>query len=180
MYIIFMNKNSVVLYKNSVAVVNEIEADKYIIKYWSQPASPAGKKAVYIEQKVREKDLVVLHEGPVSSLENLLSFSDEKMSSQIEEVYELLQSDSTTENQPLSLQELSEYARNSFIADESWAFYTSLVNDVHFSLSTEDLKNGKIVFIPRTSKEIEQINQKKYEKERQHQLLKIRRRNRVY
>ena len=27
-----MNKNSVVLYKNSVAVVNEIEADKYIIR----------------------------------------------------------------------------------------------------------------------------------------------------
>ena len=165
-----MNKNSVVLYKNSVAVVNEIEADKYIIKYCSQPASPSGKKAVYNEQKVREKDLVVLHEGPVSSLENLLSFSDEKMSSQIEEVYELLQSDSTTENQPLSLQELSEYARNSFIADESWAFYTSLVNDVHFSLSTEDLKNGKIVFIPRTSKEIEQINQKKYEKEHESEI----------
>ena len=165
-----MNKKSIVLYKNSVAVVNEIEADKYIIKYCSQPASPTGKKAVYIEQKVREKDLVVLHEGPVSSLENLLSFSDEKMSSQIEEVYELLQSDSTTENQPLSLQELSEYARNSFIADESWAFYTSLVNDVHFSLSTEDLKNGKIVFIPRTSKEIEQINQKKYEKEHESEI----------
>ena len=165
-----MNKNSVVLYKNTVAVVNEIEADKYIIKFCSQPASPSGKKAVYNEQKVREKDLVVLHEGPVSSLENLLSFSDEKMSSQIEEVYELLQSDSTTENQPLSLQELSEYARNSFIADESWAFYTSLVNDVHFSLSTEDLKNGKIVFIPRTSKEIEQINQKKYEKEHESEI----------
>ena len=31
-----MNKNSVVLYKNSVAVVNEIEADKYIIKYCSR------------------------------------------------------------------------------------------------------------------------------------------------
>ena len=103
-----MNKNSVVLYKNSVAVVNEIEADKYIIKYCSQPASPTGKKAVYIEQKVREKDLVVLHEGPVSSLEKLLSFSDEKMSSQIEEVYELLQSDSSTENQPVSFEEISE------------------------------------------------------------------------
>lgn len=165
-----MNKNSVVLYKNTVAVVNEIEADKYIIKYCSQPASPSGKKAVYNEQKVREKDLVVLHEGPVSSLENLLSFSDEKMSSQIEEVYELLQSDSTTENQPLSLQELSEYARNSFIADESWAFYTSLVNDVHFSLSTEDFKNGKIVFIPRSQEEIKQINQKKYEKEHESEI----------
>lgn len=165
-----MNKNSVVLYKNSVAVVNEIEADKYIIKYCSQPASPSGKKAVYNEQKVREKDLVVLHEGPVSSLENLLSFSDEKMSSQIEEVYELLQSDSTTENQPLSFEEISEYARNAFAADESWAFYSALLNDVHFALSTEDFKNGKIVFIPRSQEEIKQINQKKYEKEHESEI----------
>ena len=165
-----MNKNSVVLYKNSVAVVNEIEADKYIIKYCSQPASPSGKKAVYNEQKVREKDLVVLHEGPVSSLEKLLSFSDEKMSSQIEEVYELLQSDSSTENQPLSFEEISEYARNAFAADESWAFYSALLNDVHFALSTEDFKNGKIVFIPRSQEEIKQINQKKYEKEHESEI----------
>lgn len=165
-----MNKNSVVLYKNSVAVVNEIEADKYIIKYCSQPASPSGKKAVYNEQKVREKDLVVLHNGPVSSLENLLSFSDKKMSSQIEEVYELLQSDSSTENQPLSFEEISEYARNAFAADESWAFYSALLNDVHFALSTEDFKNGKIVFIPRSQEEIKQINQKKYEKEHESEI----------
>lgn len=165
-----MNKNSVVLYKNSVAVVNEIEADKYIIKYCSQPASPSGKKAVYNEQKVREKDLVVLHNGPVSSLEKLLSFSDEKMSSQIEEVYELLQSDSSTENQPLSFEEISEYARNAFVADESWAFYSALLNDVHFALSTEDFKNGKIVFIPRSQEEIKQINQKKYEKEHESEI----------
>ena len=165
-----MNKNSVVLYKNTVAVVNEIEADKYIIKYCSQPASPSGKKAVYNEQKVREKDLVVLHNGPVSSLEKLLSFSDEKMSSQIEEVYELLQSDSSTENQPLSFEEISEYARNAFAADESWAFYSALLNDVHFALSTEDFKNGKIVFIPRSQEEIKQINQKKYEKEHESEI----------
>lgn len=165
-----MNKNSVVLYKNTVAVVNEIEADKYIIKYCSQPASPSGKKAVYNEQKVREKDLVVLHNGPVSSLENLLSFSDEKMSSQIEEVYELLQSDSSTENQPVSFEEISEYARNAFAADESWAFYSALLNDVHFALSTEDFKNGKIVFIPRSQEEIKQINQKKYEKEHESEI----------
>lgn len=165
-----MNKNSVVLYKNTVAVVNEIEADKYIIKYCSQPASPSGKKAVDNEQKVREKDLVVLHNGPVSSLEKLLSFSDEKMNNQIEEVYELLQSDSSTENQPLSFEEISEYARNAFVADESWAFYSALLNDVHFALSTEDFKNGKIVFIPRSQEEIKQINQKKYEKEHESEI----------
>lgn len=165
-----MKKNTVVLYKNSVAVINDIEADKYIIKYCSQPASPTGKKAVYNEQKVREKDLVVLHEGPVSSLEKLLSFSDDKMQNQIQEVYEFLQSDSSTENQPLSFEELSEYARNAFVADESWAFYSALINNVHFAISTEDLKTGKIVFIPRSQEEIKQINQKKYEKEHESEI----------
>ena len=68
-----MNKLSVVLYKNQPAVVNDRDGDKYIIKFCSQPATPGGKKAVYGEQKVREKDVVRLHEGPCTSLEAVLA-----------------------------------------------------------------------------------------------------------
>ena len=50
-----MTKNSLVLYKNQPAVVKENDGDKYIISYCSQPATATGKKAVYSEQKVREK-----------------------------------------------------------------------------------------------------------------------------
>ena len=71
-----MKKNSLVLYKNQPAVVVDLDGEKFIIKFCSQPATPTGKKAVYGEQKVREKDVVLLHEGPVSSLENVLSFRD--------------------------------------------------------------------------------------------------------
>ena len=91
-----MTKNSLVLYKSTVAIVLNQDGDKYQIKFCSQPASPGGKKAVYGEQKVREKDVVLLHEGPVSSLENVLSFCDEKIPDQLNETYELLLSDEGT------------------------------------------------------------------------------------
>ena len=85
-----MTKNSLVLYKNAPAVVTDRDGDKYVIRFCTQPATSTGKKAVYSEQKVREKDILLLHEGPVSSLEKVLAFSDEAISAQIQETYELL------------------------------------------------------------------------------------------
>ena len=160
-----MNKNSVVLYKSLVAVVMQQDGDKYQIRFCTQPATATGKKAVYGEQKVREKDVVLLHEGPVSSLEKLLEFSDDKIGGQIEEIYELLTSDESSANAPVIFSELCELIRGDFIAEEAWFLYSVLANDVHFSLSQEELKNGKLVFIPRTMEEIQQIKQKLYEKE---------------
>jgi exoribonuclease-2 len=57
-----MIKNSLVIYKNQPAVIDSLDGEKYIIKYCSQPATPTGKKAVYSQQKVREKDIIVLNE----------------------------------------------------------------------------------------------------------------------
>lgn len=165
-----MNKNSLVIYKNNCAIINEIENDKYLIKYCSQPATPTGKKAVYSEQKVREKDFVLLHSGAASSLEKVLNFSDSNINNQIIEIYELLISDESTAVSPISFEELCELIRGSFTADESWFVYSSLIADVHFSLSVEDLKTSKIVFIPRTQAEIDSINQKNYEKEHESEI----------
>ncbi|MCQ2587435.1 MAG: RNB domain-containing ribonuclease [Treponema sp.] len=160
-----MNKNSLVLYKNNCAIVNEIENDKYLIKFCTQPATPTGKKAVYSEQKVREKDFILLHNGPASSLEKVLAFEDLSINSQIEEIYELLISDETTAAAPISFEELCELIRGSFSAEECWFVYSTLSQDIHFSVSSDDFKNGKIVFVPRTQQEIDSINQKKFEKE---------------
>ncbi len=165
-----MNKLSVVLYKSQVAVVSDRDGDKYIIRFCSQPATPGGKKAVYGEQKVREKDVVLLHEGPCSSLETVLAFSDEKIPSQINEAWELLQSDESTASAPLPIAELAEYARGNFAANEAWAFYSALTGDAHFQLETEELKNGSIIFKPRSETEIQEINQKKYEKEHEEEI----------
>ena len=160
-----MTKNSLVLYKSTVAIVLNQDGDKYQIKFCSQPASPGGKKAVYGEQKVREKDVVLLHEGPVSSLENVLSFCDEKIPDQLNETYELLLSDEGTASESISISDLAEYARGEWNADHAWAFYSALSKDVHFELSDEDYKNGKLFYTLRTQEEIDSINQKNYEKE---------------
>ena len=158
-----MTKNSLVLYRSFLALVQDRDSDKFLIKFCTQPATSTGKKAIYSEQKVREKDIVLLHEGPVSSLENALAFSDEKISTQLEETWELLQSDESTASEKISLSDLADYARGSFKPEEAWAFYSALTASSLFALSQEDLKNGQLFFFPRSQKEIEAINQKKYE-----------------
>ena len=165
-----MTKNSLVLYKNAPAVVTDRDGDKYVIRFCTQPATSTGKKAVYSEQKVREKDVVVLHEGPCSSLEKVLAFSDEAITSQIQETYELLQSDESTATAEISISELAEYARGSFNADEAWAFYSAVSASVYFAPLTDALKEGKLLFIPRTQEEIQALNQKKYEKEHESEI----------
>ena len=165
-----MTKNSLVLYKSFLALVQDRDSDKFLIKFCTQPATSTGKKAIYSEQKVREKDIVLLHEGPVSSLENALAFSDEKISTQLEETWELLQSDESTASEKISLSDLADYARGSFKPEEAWAFYSALTASSLFALSQEDLKNGQLFFFPRSQKEIEAINQKKYEKEHEEEI----------
>ena len=163
-----MNKLSVVLYKSQPAVVTDRDGDKYIIKFCTQPATAGGKKAVYGEQKVREKDVVLLHEGPCSSLDAVLSCDcggAEVLSSKLLEAYELLMSDETTASEAVSLSDLAEYSIGSFKADEVWALYSAANSDVHFQLSQESLKNGAVCFVLRSASEIEALNKKNYEKE---------------
>lgn len=160
-----MTKNSIVLYKSTVAVVVDRDGDKYQIRFCTQPATPTGKKAVYGEQKVREKDVVLLHEGPVSSLEKVLDNGSKDFKAQINDAYELLQSDESTATAPIAINELADYALGSFDADVAWGFYCNLTAGVQFAVNQDELKNGKIIFVPRSLEEINSINQKNYEKE---------------
>ena len=160
-----MTKNSIVLYKSTVAVVVDRDGDKFQIRFCTQPATPTGKKAVYGEQKVREKDFVLLHEGPVSSLEKVLDNGSKDFKAQINDAYELLQSDESTATAPIEINELAEYALGSFDADVAWGFYCNLTAGVQFAVNQDELKNGKIIFVPRSLEEINSINQKNYEKE---------------
>lgn len=160
-----MTKNSIVLYKSTVAVVVDRDGDKFQIRFCTQPATPTGKKAVYGEQKVREKDVVLLHEGPVSSLEKVMDNGSKDFKAQINDAYELLQSDESTATAPIEINELAEYALGSFDADVAWGFYCNLTAGVQFAVNQDELKNGKIIFVPRSLEEINSINQKNYEKE---------------
>ena len=160
-----MTKNSIVLYKSTVAVVVDRDGDKFQIRFCTQPATPTGKKAVYGEQKVREKDVVLLHEGPVSSLEKVLDNGSKDFKAQINDAYELLQSDESTATAPIAINELADYALGNFDADVAWGFYCNLTAGVQFAVNQDELRNGKIIFVPRSLEEINSINQKNYEKE---------------
>ncbi len=160
-----MNKNSLVLYKNQPAVVIDRDGDKYLIRFCTQPATSSGKKAVYGEQKVREKDVVLLHEGPCSSLDAVLNFSKDGIGEKLLEAYELLMSDESTASEAVSLSDLAEYSVGAFNADQAWALFFSADNDVHFQLSQDELKNGAICFTLRSAEEIDALNKKQYEKE---------------
>ena len=160
-----MNKNSLVLYKNQPAVVTDRDGDKYLIRFCTQPASPGGKKAVYSEQKVREKDVILLHEGPCSSLEAVLASNLSDIENKLGETYELLLSDDSTAMSAVSLSDIAEYTLGEFKADQGWALYNALCSDIRFQLSQEKLKNGEVCFTLRSAEEIEILNKKQYEKE---------------
>lgn len=160
-----IKKNSPVLYKKFCAVVTDFDGDKIMIKFQTSPATPTGKKAVYSEQKVREKDIVILHAEACSSLEKVLEYSEAGFDEKLSEAYELLISDETTAAEPISLSDLAELASGSFEADKSWFIYNQFCSSLEFALDENALKNLEIKFIPRSQNEIDAIKQKNYEKE---------------
>ena len=55
-----IESNSLIIYKNQLAVITEV-SDKISIKYQSSPKTTTGKSATYSTQKIREKDMNMLY-----------------------------------------------------------------------------------------------------------------------
>ena len=165
-----MEKKSVVLYKNQAALVEDREGDKYLVKYLVSPATATGKKAVYGEQKVREKDVILLNSSVCSSLDAVLSSNPENFKDSITEAWELLTSDESTAKEAISFSELCDLACGGLKADDSFAFYKALADGLLFSLNQNEIKNGNLLFTPRSQEEIDSINQKNYEKEHESEI----------
>ena len=165
-----MEKKSVVLYKNQAALVEDREGDKYLVKYLVSPATATGKKAVYGEQKVREKDVILLNSSVCSSLDAVLSSNPENFKDSITEAWELLTSDESTAKEAISFSELCDLACGGLKADDSFAFYKALADGLLFSLNQNEIKNGNLLFTPRSQEEIDLINQKNYEKEHESEI----------
>ena len=114
---------NIVLYKDRPALIREC-ADKYTIEYATGT------------QKVRDKDICLLHEGGLSSLSALLPSAqkDEErdvLNAALNEAWELLQD----ENRPsFSLAEIAELAFGGFVPEKSWRIYDALAKHPHFSL----------------------------------------------
>lgn len=165
-----MKKECPVLYKKNAAVVTDFDGDKIMIKWQVTPATPTGKKAVYAEQKVREKDIILLSQEPCGGLDNLLSFKDEKIQDQIAETYELLLSDESTAESFMDFAELVEILRGESNSQEAWFVYSTLLSSLNFKQDEESLKNGQIKFAPRSQEEIDAINKKNFEKEHEQEI----------
>ena len=156
---------SPVLYKCQPAVVTEI-GEKYTIQFCTSPATETGKKAVYGTQKVRERDVILLSENKISSLDALLKAAEnqetiENIKNSINETWELLVSDEETAAAEISFSELADYSGIS--ADNIWAFYSVLLKDIHFSKKAQNDKLPS--FIPNTQEEIDAISAREKEKE---------------
>ncbi|MCR5217393.1 RNB domain-containing ribonuclease [Treponema sp.] len=180
-----IKKNSLVLYKNSAALVTEEAANgKFTVKFLSVPATQT-KKAVYGEQSVRPKDILLLHEGPASSLEAALDFaeqnapsedkiydlnSDNKITGLIKECWELLSSDDSTKNQSHSFEDLVSLFYGDLKADQAWGLFAALKNTVFFMQNLKDQMDGKITFTPRSKEEIDSLVKKADEKGKEAEL----------
>lgn len=165
-------KNSLVLYKSVPALVTGPAAksgDKIVITYCTQRATASGKKAVYAEQKVRDKDIAVLSEKPASSIDAVLAAGDASSQSpvyaQIAEAHELLLSDDSTASAPISFSDLADIINSSCTPEEKWGIYSALKNSFEFTETASAAEGNGIVFVPRTDEEIAALKTKADEKD---------------
>ena len=163
-----IRKNSIVLYKNQIALVNDIEGDKFIIQFCSFPLTEeniskfGSKNFICQEQKVRDKDIVLLStsESPAKySFEELIKYNDDQIDTKICEAWELLNSDNCSD---IVFSELAELVDSDFNDKKAWFIFNSLVKSLQFKLI-----DGKaaLKFKLTTADEIEVLKKKKNEKE---------------
>lgn len=112
-----LSKNSLVLYKNRPAQISNI-GDKLEI------ALEDGKQL-----KVREKDVQLLHSGPIQSLKQIVRNqvkSPDSLPEEVETAWELLAGETTT------LSELAELIYGEFTVDNAWLTWQYVAAGLHF------------------------------------------------
>ncbi len=167
-YILCMlKKGSVVSYKKNPAVIIEA-GDKFTIEYPQYPAKKGG-KITYATQSVRSKDVVFLHEGPIPSVKNIAeqAFCNSeihKTAAALEECWELLVSDESTQDETLTIQDLGELSTGSYESMQSFHLYNLLITLPFFTqLAAEDQKLPQ--FTPLSPEKVAVLKAKENEKE---------------
>ena len=164
-----MKKNSVVIYKNLPAIVTDrVDGDKWLVSWCASRATDTGKKAVYAEQKVREKDVLLLCDDASAGIDAVLACADEAVADgsavrrQVAEAYELLADDDETAASPITFAELAALACGELRADESWGIYAAVKASLAFEEQTRD---GMISFVPRSAGAVAALQARQQEKE---------------
>jgi len=133
-----INENALAVYKNKPAMVKELANDKITI------ALHSGESI-----KVREKDIEIIHPGPVKNFNEI----NEINAANLQETWELLLADDGA----VSLKELAELAFGEYSPASAWAAYCLLLDGLYFT--------GTIAAIrPRKQSEVEADKKKREEK----------------
>ncbi|MDR2899975.1 MAG: ribonuclease II, partial [Treponema sp.] len=133
-----IKKNCLVLYKNKPALVTE-EGEKITI-------SVLGGDTL----KVREKDIELIHPGPLTSLKELEMLPK----GDVESAWELLEGGSA------SLKELAELVYDAYTPQSAWAAYLLMKDGLYFIGNLTEIK-------PREKHQIEEELNKRSEKEKE-------------
>ncbi|MCR5699668.1 MAG: RNB domain-containing ribonuclease, partial [Treponemataceae bacterium] len=175
-----IKKDTFVLYKNSLALVKEIDAEKFLVEWQVCPPSPTGKKAQYAQQKVREKDVIAfMNDNFCAAVQNKekisLEISNEKarnedlkksFESKIIESWELLSGEDDNSATKSSFQEIIELSLSSIDVNEIWAFYKALCDLPYFKeITNPQDTDGTIYFQAQTQNQIDEQLKKENEKE---------------
>jgi len=136
-----INDNSLAIYKNKPALVKEVTTDKITI------ALNNGESI-----KVREKDIEIIHPGPVKNF-NDIKENDALSDANLRETWELLLADDGV----ISLKELAELAFGEYTPASAWAAYRLLLDGLYFTGSAAAIK-------PRKQGEVEAEKKKRQEK----------------
>jgi exoribonuclease-2 len=140
-----IQKSALVLYRQAAARVSET-GDKLTVEYWN-PQSGAAET-----QRVREKDVTLLHPGTATSLEKVLAsgaaFAQKADAPRrVKEAYDLLAENAHA----YPLEELAELAFGAFGAETAWGAYAAFRDSPYFAESAE---GGAVFFAPRPAEEI--------------------------
>ena len=133
-------KNSLVLYKQKPALVQQVGAKKLTIEVAGSGTS-----------SVRPKDVLLLHPGPLTDLAQLVPLSGEVVTA-----WELLQGETA------NLHELAELAYDEYSVRTAWAAWLLVADGLYFSGTPENI-------VVRTAEEVqaEQANRLAKEAEQQ-------------
>lgn len=161
---------SIIIYKNTCAIVREKSLDKFLIEF----PNINSKKTSFDSQKIREKDGILLHKGECKNLSEVFELSNnldiiENFQAALAEGHELLTSDEETATSPINLKDLAELTLGQFNCNESYAFFKAVSNSQYFAISQEGHGNSstecEVYFLPRNMEEIERLKAKEKEKE---------------
>lgn len=160
--------NSLVLYKNHPALVQEESGGKFVIVYCTAPASPSGKPPQFATQKVRDKDIVLLvkkTDGNKSLLPQLLAQNptETEAEERVEPLYQLLSEEAEAFSTPVTFSDLCDYDGASS-EQAIWLLHRSLKVSPHF----QETENQS--FLPRPKEEIQRLKEKSLAKGREQEI----------